>query len=266
MNYSKTKFSLNVQSNASQRSIPARLNDTARSLLITFNDGGVPYYLPDGCRAVFFAKKPDDNELINDCIIVNNCAVRYDFTANTTCVPGTLRCEMRIYGSDGLLMTSPKFIIVVDNRVTIDDSNHLSESESTAWDNIFLAEQQRVAAEETRMTAFEASIIHVTAAAENANNVADNINAKLVAGEFNGKNGTNGKNGLTPFIGENGNWWIGENDTGNPSQGADGKDGNNGKDGKDGKDGSDYVLTDADISQIASIVLEQMPIAEDIRV
>ena len=29
-----------------------------------------------------------------------------------------------------------------------------------------------------------------------------------------GKNGTDGKDGLSPFIGENGNWWIGENDTG----------------------------------------------------
>ncbi|MFR3310248.1 MAG: hypothetical protein ACLTTQ_06635 [Christensenellales bacterium] len=26
--------------------------------------------------------------------------------------------------------------------------------------------------------------------------------------------GANGKDGLTPFIGENGNWWIGEKDTG----------------------------------------------------
>ena len=30
----------------------------------------------------------------------------------------------------------------------------------------------------------------------------------------NGKDGADGKGGLTPFIGENGNWWIGENDTG----------------------------------------------------
>ncbi len=26
--------------------------------------------------------------------------------------------------------------------------------------------------------------------------------------------GADGKDGLTPFIGENGNWWIGEKDTG----------------------------------------------------
>ena len=30
----------------------------------------------------------------------------------------------------------------------------------------------------------------------------------------NGQNGSDGKDGNTPFIGENGNWWIGEKDTG----------------------------------------------------
>lgn len=34
-----------------------------------------------------------------------------------------------------------------------------------------------------------------------------------------GANGTNGVNGLTPEIGENGNWWIGDKDTGKPAQG-----------------------------------------------
>jgi hypothetical protein len=32
--------------------------------------------------------------------------------------------------------------------------------------------------------------------------------------------GTDGKDGLTPFIGENGNWWIGEEDTGVKAEGA----------------------------------------------
>ncbi|MBQ4092081.1 MAG: S-layer homology domain-containing protein [Firmicutes bacterium] len=37
--------------------------------------------------------------------------------------------------------------------------------------------------------------------------------------------GEDGKNGLTPYIDENGNWWIGEVDTGVKAIGADGKDG-----------------------------------------
>ena len=38
----------------------------------------------------------------------------------------------------------------------------------------------------------------------------------------NGSQGNPGDNGLTPFIGENGNWWIGETDTGIKALGTDG--------------------------------------------
>ena len=51
----------------------------------------------------------------------------------------------------------------------------------------------------------------------------------------NGQNGSDGKDGKTPFIGENGNWWIGEIDTGIKAAGTDGKDGINGIDGTNGK-------------------------------
>lgn len=46
-----------------------------------------------------------------------------------------------------------------------------------------------------------------------------------------GSKGTDGTDGTTPHIGENGNWWIGDTDTGVPAKGADGKDGEDGKDG-----------------------------------
>ena len=50
----------------------------------------------------------------------------------------------------------------------------------------------------------------------------------------NGTNGTDGKdgtNGLTPKIGSNGNWWIGDTDTKVPAQGKDGQNGTNGTNG-----------------------------------
>ena len=40
-----------------------------------------------------------------------------------------------------------------------------------------------------------------------------------------GKDGADGEDGATPVIGENGNWWIGGVDTGVPATGADGEDG-----------------------------------------
>ena len=77
--------------------------------------------------------------------------------------------------------------------------------------------------------------------------------------------GADGENGVTPNIGDNGNWWIGNVDTGIPAQGKDGQDGQDGempditiglngnwwingedtgvpaqgKDGQDGNDGND---------------------------
>ena len=48
-------------------------------------------------------------------------------------------------------------------------------------------------------------------------------------------NGKDGADGQTPFIGENGNWWIGSVDTGIPAKGQDGSDGEDGTDGEDGQ-------------------------------
>jgi uncharacterized repeat protein (TIGR02543 family) len=47
----------------------------------------------------------------------------------------------------------------------------------------------------------------------------------------NGTNGTNGVDGQTPYIGTNGNWWVGETDTGVAATGRDGENGVNGTDG-----------------------------------
>ena len=53
----------------------------------------------------------------------------------------------------------------------------------------------------------------------------------------NGQNGRDGKDGNTPFIGENGNWWIGEIDTGVKAAGIDGTNGVDGEKGDKGEKG-----------------------------
>lgn len=47
-----------------------------------------------------------------------------------------------------------------------------------------------------------------------------------------------GKDGITPTIGENGNWYLGDEDTGKPSRGATGAKGDTGPQGPAGKDGA----------------------------
>lgn len=62
--------------------------------------------------------------------------------------------------------------------------------------------------------------------------------------------GEPGKDGITPHIGENGNWYLGETDTGVKARGEDGDP------GAPGKDGDDYTLTEADKREIAELAAE----------
>lgn len=75
-----------------------------------------------------------------------------------------------------------------------------------------------------------------------------------------------GANGKTPYI-QDGYWYIDGVNTNVKAEGKDGKDGTNGIDGKDGEkgdkgedgaDGKDYVLTDTDLSKIATKVVEMI--------
>ena len=60
-------------------------------------------------------------------------------------------------------------------------------------------------------------------------------------GDAGGPQGPKGADGITPTIGANGNWYIGDTDTGVKSA------------------GTDYVLTSADKSEIAALVLAEIP-------
>lgn len=59
--------------------------------------------------------------------------------------------------------------------------------------------------------------------------------------------GAPGDDGITPHIGDNGNWYLGDEDTGKPSRGA------TGAKGPPGKDGAGMDVTGATVGQIAKI-------------
>ena len=153
MNYTKYRFNLDMQSHISQISLPVRQRDTGINLYISLTDGGVPYTIKDGCRAVFSAKKADGNAILNDCVIERNTLIRYELTEQTTICSGVVDCELRLFGTDGSIITSPRFIMVVDERVVHDEDIPLSESEMSIIDNIISNEEARIQAEEARVIA-----------------------------------------------------------------------------------------------------------------
>lgn len=74
-----------------------------------------------------------------------------------------------------------------------------------------------------------------------------------------GKDGKDGTNGITPHIGENGNWYIGNTDTGKPSRGEQGAKGDKGDKGADGAPGAKgdkgdaFTYSDFTAEQLAAL-------------
>lgn len=155
MNKSIYQFTLDIHSAASQISLPVLLGDTGRQLRISLAERGASYEIADGCRAVFFATKADGVPLANDCVILNNRIIQYDFTNQTANVEGLADCEIRLYGADGKKITAPRFAMIVDSRVVYNEDIPVSEVERTTIDNMISAETARVAAELIRIAAEE---------------------------------------------------------------------------------------------------------------
>lgn len=154
------RFTLEIQSTMSQASLPVRRGDTNRSLYITLTDGGSPYIIPKGYTAVFVGKKADGAILTSYCIIEKDSIVRYDFTEQTSNVAGIVDCEIRVYapvgeGEKPNMVTSPKFVMVVDERVVLDDEIAPSADQMKTFDEIATDEQARRLAEENRALAEE---------------------------------------------------------------------------------------------------------------
>ena len=155
--FSNYRFTLDIQKGKSQVSIPVHYGDTGNRFYITFTDGGNPYTIPDGCRVDLYMKKPDNRTLVNACIIENNAVVRYEFNKNTASVEGMHKCELRLYSPEGRLITTPSFIMVVDERVIFDDEIGTEEDFQKLYAmHVIATEEERVAAEEDRDVAEKA--------------------------------------------------------------------------------------------------------------
>ena len=146
------RITLDINEVQSQITIPIKVGDTNCKLYITLTEGGMPYKVHENTFGVFTGKKGDGNYLFNNCLVEDG-VIRYDFTPQTVAAPGVLECEVRIYDEDGGTITTPRFTIVVDERVA-KDSEVTSSSELTFLDDIATSETERIVNEQKRIEAF----------------------------------------------------------------------------------------------------------------
>ena len=122
MNNSIYKFSLDIHEITSQILIELKQDDTAKEFHISLTENGRPYIVSDGCYAVFTALKPDGKKIFNGgeeepkCKIIDN-VIHYKVTPQTVAALGEVLCEIKLFGEDNALLTSPSFVIVVTPAV-----------------------------------------------------------------------------------------------------------------------------------------------------
>lgn len=155
MNSSNFRFMLDLHTTQSQISIPASLGDTGRVWYISFADGGMPYIIPDGVLAKISIKRQTGSTLEAFCAIEKNTTVKYDFasdeiTVNTAAVAGIHDITVTLYDKDGRILGSPRFTMVVSDRVINKDDIDLSDDDITAIDAILVKEAARQVAETAR--------------------------------------------------------------------------------------------------------------------
>ena len=150
------RFILDVQSVQSQISIPVSLFDTARTFYISFTDGGKPYIIDEGCLVKLTITRPSGSKIHEFCAVKENTTVIYPFTQNqyTAAEEGIHGCEVTIYGLEGEQITSPRFTMVVSDRVVnADDNNGIDDESIGIVDDMVKNEQARLLAEAERAEA-----------------------------------------------------------------------------------------------------------------
>jgi hypothetical protein len=232
MNYSRVRFTLDMHKNQAQVSVPVSVGDTAKKFCITLTDGGLPFYIPDGCLAMMSIKRPTGTVLQAFCTIENNTVIKYDFSENesTATVSGIHDCDLVLYAPDGKQITSPKFTMVVDERVVNRDDIDLTDADYTIVDAMAKKEAERQDSEISRQ-----------AAEIERERVIANIEAMRDSGAFKGEKGDRGVDGLPGPQGpkgEKGDRGY-KGDKGDQGErGADGAPGPQGPQGPKGADGT----------------------------
>lgn len=215
-----TAITLDIHQTGKPVTVTVKRGDTGRAIQITLTDGGFPFPFSQDCYAVFTAKKPDGTVLYNNCVIEGD-TIAYTFTPQTTSICGIVRCEVKLYGGDDKLITSPVFLLMVQETVYNEGDTVESADEVTA----------------------------LTTLVSEANSLIQTVEGKLENGDFVGPPGSQGPQGEPGPPGEAG------------PQGPVGPQGEPGPQGPAGADGtvSFDQLTEEQIERLRGPVGPQGP-------
>ena len=146
MNYAVYNITLDIHKMGSQVALSMIRGENKRKIVVSLTENGRPYKIADGCSAKFSATKPDGNPIYNDCEIdYENNLIIYKVTSQTTAAMGEVKCQIELIGSDGGLLFSPTFSLVVANKLYNQEPILASSEEFNALTRYIADLQKKVA-------------------------------------------------------------------------------------------------------------------------
>ena len=193
MNDSAYKISLDIHEHISQAVLKAKRTDTGRKIYISLRSGGTPYIIAENCYAVFTAVKPDGSILYNACTIEGNEIV-YEFTDQTCAAIGRSRCEIKLYGFDDALITSPRFALLVEGTLypdgKVESSDEFSALTQMVSDGLEAIKNANLATEAATQAAASANTATEAADGATADAIQATEDASVAANTANQASGT----------------------------------------------------------------------------
>ena len=143
MNYAVYNIALDIHKTGTQVALSMTRGENKRKIVISLMENGRPYKITDGCTAMFSATKPDGKFVYNDCEIdFENNLIIYTVTSQTTAAMGEVKCQIELIGSDGGVLFSPTFSLIVANKLYNQEPILASSEEFNAL-TVFLADLQK---------------------------------------------------------------------------------------------------------------------------
>ena len=204
--------------------IVKKADSDSRKINIFLSSAAGPYNMKDITSAILRAEKPDGKVMFNSCTVCED-RLEYIITTQTIAATGTVTCEITLMSSSGQVLVTPQFEIIVAD-IIYSDTEIESTNEYTALEE---AIKRAVALKDG--TTFTPSVSDEGVLSWSNSDGKENpaaVNIKGSKGDkgdpgkdgVDGTPGAAGADGVTPHIGDNGNWFIGSTDTGKPSRGG----------------------------------------------
>lgn len=256
-----------------QHRLSVCVGDTkSRTVTARFFSGSEPVTLT---AAYLRGLRADGEQIYAACTVVDGAAT-YTFTTSDLSVGGTLMCEFDLHNGDAV-MTSPRFVVLCGKPLYTGEGAEGSNEYAAYIAALLKLENLTVTAETGEAAAATATVgdtsvqLHFVLPKGDKGEKGDkgDTGAQGIQGEK-GDKGDKGDTGAQGIQGEKGDKGD-KGDTGaqgiqgeKGDKGLDGAPGAKGEKGDKGDPGSDYVLTDADKSEIAALVLAQIPDGDEV--